>query len=652
MTTSQRVVRKSLGGEEDLLFGEGTVTQTRNNQDYTITKVRNARPVNSLEELNALDPLQFPKARLYQDDTVIDYSYDGSAWVALPSSPVATVAAMKELNLPAGALVETKGYYTAGDGGHARYLIQTSEEYGGTPDGTEDFYIGGATANVAKRLIASPEIITGESRPLRHFGKLTESNHSDVLSTAINAAVADGFKLFVPSNEDLNLASWTTPVLSGELDIEFQDGLNINSDSAVDFLETSRTLRSKGFATLDGFAKGLSFKNIVDNVELYVHGLRGKNMETLINMRYSDNNGAGSLFKAVIEDIYAQDMTSWGVDISPETFGDITFLRPRFKNCQTRFIGIGNNATGENYSTNQIVRVLYMIADGLQEQGGFTELQGLYITGCQNAYVLNPDIRNLDHTASAKDSEGIYIKAANTTIQSPRLLNAGGNQGMLVVKGSGVGTEVKSTANITDAVIESTTPTTLPTCPLYVQADDVHMDGTLRGNFTRPIQCNQSVAIERLDLDVKFETCIADRLIQITPNVVTADVSVKASNINVLFQDRPVAMAVVGATDPADQGKQISRNIYMRNGEFVDFKNSGGTVAGTLLEVDQGSDTSAQYGKISARNNECGNLTFSVRGVSGTVDTLISEGNDLTGGTAGLSQGSVSVTKLINDNFS
>lgn len=46
-----------------------------------------------------------------------------------------TVADMKAATwLQAGQLVETKGYHSAGDGGQARYLIQTSAEFGGTPD--------------------------------------------------------------------------------------------------------------------------------------------------------------------------------------------------------------------------------------------------------------------------------------------------------------------------------------------------------------------------------------------------------------------------------------------------------------------------------------------------------------------------------------
>ena len=53
---------------------------------------------------------------------------------ATASIIVDTVTQLKASSIPSGQLVETKGYHSAGDGGQARYLIQTSAEFGGTPD--------------------------------------------------------------------------------------------------------------------------------------------------------------------------------------------------------------------------------------------------------------------------------------------------------------------------------------------------------------------------------------------------------------------------------------------------------------------------------------------------------------------------------------
>jgi hypothetical protein len=79
--TDQRVVRKSLGGQDDLLFGEGQEVQTRAGGSYNIQKIRLTYPVNSLTELNALDPEQFPKATLYENNVMSEYQYNPSTEV-------------------------------------------------------------------------------------------------------------------------------------------------------------------------------------------------------------------------------------------------------------------------------------------------------------------------------------------------------------------------------------------------------------------------------------------------------------------------------------------------------------------------------------------------------------------------------------------
>jgi len=56
-------------------------------------------------------------------------------------------AALTAASLKEGQIVTTKGYYTAGDGGGATYLIKTAAAFGGTPDGYGDHTL--ANFNVA-----------------------------------------------------------------------------------------------------------------------------------------------------------------------------------------------------------------------------------------------------------------------------------------------------------------------------------------------------------------------------------------------------------------------------------------------------------------------------------------------------------------------
>lgn len=57
------------------------------------------------------------------------------------------VSELKLAKLKENQLVETKGYYTPGDGGQARYLIQTPAQYSGTPDEYGDHTL--ANGNIA-----------------------------------------------------------------------------------------------------------------------------------------------------------------------------------------------------------------------------------------------------------------------------------------------------------------------------------------------------------------------------------------------------------------------------------------------------------------------------------------------------------------------
>ncbi len=51
-----------------------------------------------------------------------------------------SVADAKAAKNKSGQKIETKGYYSPGDGGAATYLVKTAAEYGGTPDGYGDHY--------------------------------------------------------------------------------------------------------------------------------------------------------------------------------------------------------------------------------------------------------------------------------------------------------------------------------------------------------------------------------------------------------------------------------------------------------------------------------------------------------------------------------
>ena len=73
---NQYKIHKSLAGQEDILYGEGKVSQERSGGTYPISKVRAIYPVNSLAELEALDSDKFPKAALYENNSIKYYVYN------------------------------------------------------------------------------------------------------------------------------------------------------------------------------------------------------------------------------------------------------------------------------------------------------------------------------------------------------------------------------------------------------------------------------------------------------------------------------------------------------------------------------------------------------------------------------------------------
>ena len=180
MTTQSRVVRKSLACEEDILFGKGQVTQSRNGQDYDLQKVTIAKPVESLAELAALDTTQF----LYATVAGAPYRWNGSAWVTQMSSLFDTAADLTASSadwLVAGIFVGTGGYYAKGDNGAGRYFVKTAVQ--AATDG--DIIDGYGNHTLANGNVA---ILQVEGKVnVKQFGAKGDNTNDD--TAAIQAAI-------------------------------------------------------------------------------------------------------------------------------------------------------------------------------------------------------------------------------------------------------------------------------------------------------------------------------------------------------------------------------------------------------------------------------------------------------------------------------
>lgn len=131
--TTQRTVKKNLIGQEDILYGEGQVTQSRNASNYTINKVRSIYPVNSIAERDALDIDKFTKCRLYNADNSPpqDYEYISGVWVEVSLSllPFATITNMLAIVNPYdGMYAEVAGFHTDSKKGGGLFCYDAAED--------------------------------------------------------------------------------------------------------------------------------------------------------------------------------------------------------------------------------------------------------------------------------------------------------------------------------------------------------------------------------------------------------------------------------------------------------------------------------------------------------------------------------------------
>jgi len=77
---TNRTVQKNLAGQEDLLFGEEVVQQTRGTGNYPVSGIRGFYPCNTLDERNALDTDKHPKAVVVVNDIATFYHYHDATW--------------------------------------------------------------------------------------------------------------------------------------------------------------------------------------------------------------------------------------------------------------------------------------------------------------------------------------------------------------------------------------------------------------------------------------------------------------------------------------------------------------------------------------------------------------------------------------------
>ena len=185
MTT--RTIYKALAGDEDLALGEGTVSQQRAGGSYDITKVRRIQPVNSLEELNALDTERYVKAALYLGNSVTFFAWTGTEWQEHNTSAyVNNYDALRALATTPGPVIQVLGHTQPGDGGEGTFWLDSADLSSADNQGT---VLVDASGNRWKRLFVGRASV-------KWFGAIGDGAAND--TAKVLAAATAQKELFFP----------------------------------------------------------------------------------------------------------------------------------------------------------------------------------------------------------------------------------------------------------------------------------------------------------------------------------------------------------------------------------------------------------------------------------------------------------------------
>jgi hypothetical protein len=381
--TDTRVVYKSLAGEEDLLYGEGIVSQSRNGGAYDITKVRTLRPVNSLAELNALDTDRFVKAVLIEGGVATIYAWSGTAWEAQIVDP----------------RIDTQDTYADVRALTASYPFETIIVGGASVVG-----VGGGTFYLDPADVVSPD--NGGTILVDAGGRRWKRIYSDAVnvlwfgatgdgvtddSAAINAAISfvsilGGGTLFVPDGayliaNPIELMDYLELVFSrGAEFLQGADGINIIQSSTHAYFTAIRNPQING----NGFNGGVAFA--LNNFRLE-SGIYDASITDIENGLYL----LGGCFGAAID-----NFTAYNGCLNPiviiENAATAVINNPNLDNVTGRWAGLGYgiHVQGAGIPNEGVIingGYAQGYVRGIWDSGRGTRIQGTYFEQCTEADV-------------------------------------------------------------------------------------------------------------------------------------------------------------------------------------------------------------------------------------------------------------------------
>ena len=198
---AERIVTKNLAGVEDLLLGLGTEQQTRNGNEYPITKLSLPWACLDIAELLELDTTKFTQALV----SGIAYKYDGSAWVKVSDNTL-----REDLAASSGAGLV--GFQQSGTGAEARTADVKLREFVSVNDfGDGPVAFSLASAESGGRVVFVTDANDDTALPADYSNTLFEFNGNRPMrlthTSSISGTAKKALKAQFPAAHQLSIRS-------------------------------------------------------------------------------------------------------------------------------------------------------------------------------------------------------------------------------------------------------------------------------------------------------------------------------------------------------------------------------------------------------------------------------------------------------------
>lgn len=286
------------------------------------------------------------------------------------------------------------------------------------------------------------------------------TNDAPAVLLALNFVVAAGGGILFFPKGTYNLSTWTPPTLTVPFTIVGTELTTIvgvrSTDTAKSFVKIVNTSFSIENISLDGFYDVLDFTNITTIVpSIKVNNVRFTNYaRAAIRWPETTTNKTGGVDRMVISNNEFRGgsvIPKYGMDLETPIFRHIDIIGNTIDNIRERGIYVGSTTLALqdlreniNIERNNVGNIYNPYGDGsvagdtdwnTTAGEGKRAANGIQIMAT-NAVISHNYLYEINNWCK-QDNEGIYTKCKYAIIEKNHLVNAGGSEAMIDIKGNG-----------------------------------------------------------------------------------------------------------------------------------------------------------------------------------------------------------------------